>query len=170
MLPSHGNCFAVFLLSRAFRLAKPDSISDWVRNARDQSTFLAGALDLEFIVESLIRIGLAKQDGTGFLLEKALVKLAHKADFVTLSSIAHILLDRSPPNWIVDAVRFDGVALEYIPTQDLDALMWLGGDLTELLIAVGQTKLTRHEDEIRKLLGDAGERVVLSSTSLFPQA
>ncbi|MDB5991261.1 MAG: hypothetical protein JWQ10_2664 [Herbaspirillum sp.] len=123
---------------------------------------MATALDLSAVVTVLLDGGLIKIN-EGVILESRLQVLSERADRQTLLCIARVLLDCFPPSWIMNVVSNRGVALEYIPSTDLDALEWIGDDLAELLIAVAQPKMSLRDNELRKRLGDAGEYVLIES-------
>jgi len=152
----------VFLLSRALRLQQPISTAQWVDLAQTQSTFMASALNFSAVAESLINGELAKA-AERIVLEERLLALSTRADRQTLLCIARVLLERYPPSWILNAVSDGMVSSEYIPSIDLDAMEWIGDELTELLISVAQTEISTHDDALRKRLGNIGELVLMLS-------
>ncbi|HHL4083211.1 hypothetical protein [Burkholderia sola] len=63
-----------FLLIRAAHLKRPTSLDAWIAGARQLSTFMAAALDLESMANALIRAGLAKIEDR-ISIEKVLDRL-----------------------------------------------------------------------------------------------
>ncbi|HDR9808129.1 TPA: DUF3883 domain-containing protein [Burkholderia cenocepacia] len=165
MLPSRGNCHAVFLLIRAAHLKRPTSLDAWIAGARQLSTFMAAALDLESMANALIRAGLAKIEDR-ISIEKVLDRLWAEANRSTLLEIARILFQAHPPRWLESVVGEATAAIEYIPTDDFLALEWLGPDLEPLVTETGRRVTHAKDADLRKRLGDAGERVVLAAKAL----
>jgi hypothetical protein len=63
--------------------------------------------------------------------------------------------------WMDAVVSSRGVQLEYIPTDDMLAMQWLGDDLADLLIDAGRQRHATRESEFARRLGSAAEFVVL---------
>lgn len=161
MLPSRGLCHAIFVLARAAQLRTSTSVEEWLKVARRQATFAASASNLDRVAELLIRNELV-HIGDKVEVTRPLNALTEKADRATFVEIARLLLEKNPPVWLDHALIDGGIATEYIPTQDLTALQWLEEDLLRLLSDVAKKFVLRHENHIRKRLGDAGELVVLA--------
>ena len=162
MLPSRGNCHAVFLLTRAAHLKRPTSFDSWVVCACGLSTIMATALDLKSAAGVLVGGGLFRIEET-ISVAKALDRLWAEANRPTMLGIARVLFQTYPPSWLANVVSETAVATEYIPADDLRALEWLGSDLELLLMEIGWKIIQETDADLRKRLGDAGERVVLAA-------
>lgn len=123
---------------------------------------MAGALDLERVAATLVDGDLVSVDGS-IAARKQMRGLAWRADRRTLLHIARVLLETFPPSWIGNVVSKDGIAWEYIPAVDSDALEWIGEDLLALLTDVATKKLFLRDDEFRQKLGRVGELILAES-------
>jgi len=126
---------------------------------------MASSLDLLGTALLLIDAGLARIDGK-IINSRALGRLNMIADLTTLKAIARLLLGRRPPDWLRTVVVDGRLAIEFIPKQDLDAISWLGADLEAIITTVHRELYGDGDDELRKLLGDAGELAVMSAFHL----
>ncbi|WP_281662837.1 DUF3883 domain-containing protein [Paraburkholderia fungorum] len=120
---------------------------------------MAGALDLERVAATLADGDLVSVDGC-ISVQKQMRGLAWRADRRTLLHIARVLLETFPPSWIGNVVSKDGVAWEYIPAVDSDALEWIGEDLLDLLTDVATKRVLSRDEEFRQKLGRLGERIL----------
>jgi hypothetical protein len=161
MLPSHGRCIAVFLLARVAHLRVRQNVDDWIDAARSSSSFMAASVNLQQPAEALISYRLARVE-KGIQLEPALVPFTSSADRATLFGIARLLLLASPPLWLNLAVGNE-VNREYIPSWDLQELIWLEPDLDSLLLEVRMALGDRRQDDLRKELGSAAELLIMSA-------
>ncbi|PWC62121.1 hypothetical protein TSH58_25700 [Azospirillum sp. TSH58] len=162
MLPSRGRCLAVFLLVYSARLNPRLGLAEWIVAAREKSTIMAHALDLEGTAKGLVALNLARSE-PAVAPAAQLIHLNDQADFPTLVGIARVLLERAPPSWIRVAVNGSRVAREYIPASDLAALAWLGDEFDAVLIEAHQRAVAPSEEDVRKRLGDAAELIVLAA-------
>lgn len=162
VFPSQGCCHGVFLLGYTAKLKEWQSIDDWVQAARNRLTFMSKALDLDHIAKRMLSLGLAIfQDHVE--LDHSLELVLDQADKPTLQAIAKLLLKASPPSWLWFTVHEGRVAREYVPTSDLDNLVWMDPDLDTVLIDVYDTIANREENHFRKAMGDAAELFVLAA-------
>jgi hypothetical protein len=163
LIPSRGLCHAVFLLIRAAHLsARPLGFAEWVDRARRQSTFMATALDLDDVAQRLVDARLV--DLTEPLtISQRLSGLWQTADSGTFLAIARALLEACPPHWLDMVVSPAGVHLEYVPSQDLAAMEWLGAELGDLLAIAGAERLKARENEFALRIGAAAELIVLDA-------
>lgn len=162
MFPSRGCCHGVFLLSHAARLKKRHAVTDWVQAARERSTFMSKALQLDDIAQGMLDIGLAfvRDQVT---LDGSLEGLSVCADTPTLKAIARLLFKAAPPSWIWFAVRDGKVAWEYVPSRDLADLAWIEPELELMLLDAYDGMVAREDDGFRKAMGEAAELVVLAA-------
>lgn len=162
VLPSRGCCHGVFLLGHAARLKEGRSVADWTQAARERSTFMSRALQLDDIAQEMLNLGLAYcRDGVR--LANSLHGLSDCADNPTFLAIARLLLKTAPPSWIWFAVSDGQVTREYVPASDLDKLAWIGPELDQMLLDVFDSIVTREDDDFRKAMGDAAELMVLAA-------
>lgn len=162
MLPSRGKAHAVLLLCHAVRIAPRRDVGDWIYAARSYGGYVAAATDLTTPAEDLLATGLAERSDT-IALAPSLAGIAGIANGATLRYIARVLLTADPPTWLRFAVSPRRVAREYIPTEDLRALEWLGPELDGILVDVCRVVSGPRETGIRKRIGDAAEAVVMAS-------
>lgn len=162
MFPSRGCCHGVFLLGYTARLKERRSITEWEQAARERSTFMSRALQLDDIAKGMLNLGLASiQDRV--TLAGSLEGLSECADTPTLRGIARLLLKTAPPSWIWFAVRDGQVAREYVPASDLESLAWIEPELDQMLLDAFDEIVTREDDGFLKAMGDAAELMVLAA-------
>jgi hypothetical protein len=161
MIPSQGACHAVFLLTRVAHLRRCPTVADWIERARNLSTFMAGALNLERVAYWILDRRLASTSPFVATVPE-LDCMWERADRPTLVAIARLLLETEMPAWLSAAGNDDGIALEYIPQDDMTALRWLRGDLDHVLRHVYQ-KLDAEGRDFRDVIGHAAEVFVLES-------
>lgn len=162
MFPSRGCCHGVFLLSHAARVKERHSVTDWAQAARERSTFMSRALQLDEIARSMLELGLAfVRDRV--TLDGALVGLSHCADTQTLRAIARLLLKAAPPSWVWFAVRNGQVTRDYVPASDLENLAWIEPELDQMLLDAFYANVTREDDGFLKAMGEAAELFVLAA-------
>lgn len=164
-LPSRGRCHAAFLLAYSARVRDCADVSEWVLAALDKPTHMASSLDLSGTALLLIDTGLARVDGK-IINSRGMGRLNTIADLTTLKAIARLLLSRRPPDWLRTVVVEGRLATELIPSEDLDAISWLGVDLEPIITSVHRDLYGDRDDELRKLLGDAGELAIMSAFRL----
>jgi hypothetical protein len=162
MLPKHGVVQAVFLLAYAGRLVPRADVPAWAAAARGQPSFMAAAVDINACARDLIRNGLAK-DADGVCLDGSLSAFAHTFDRPTQIGISHLLLAAAPPPWLWSAVSDGAIFREYIPRDDLLDLQWLEPDLDGLLLSVRAQLEAARRDQLRKLIGDAAELMLMAA-------
>jgi hypothetical protein len=161
-LPTRGRCHAVFLLAFSARMRKCADCDAWIAAALDKPTHMAASLDLSGTANLLLDAGLAKIESF-VITERGLARLDREADLTTLKGIARLLLRHRPPDWL-RAVVIDGrFAPEFIPQQQFEAIAWLGGDLEEIVLTAHKQVYGTTDEQLRKLLGDAGELAVMSA-------
>lgn len=162
MFPSRGCCHGVFLLSHAARLKKRLAVTDWVQAARERSTFMSKALQLDDIAQGMLGLGLAfvRDQVT---LAGSLEGLSDRADTPTLKAIARLLFKAGPPSWIWFAVRDGKIAWEYVPSRDLEALAWIEPELEQMLLDAHLGMVVHEDDGFLKAMGEAAELVVLAA-------
>ncbi|MEH3036167.1 MAG: DUF3883 domain-containing protein [Sphingomonas adhaesiva] len=161
-LPSRGRCHAAFLLASVARLKKQGDVEEWLAAALSGASYMAGALDLAGTVGVLVGGGLAGCGDTVWI-RKDLARLSHVADRSSFLGIASLLLRRFPPDWIGLVVSDGEVMLDLIPPKDLSRLEWLGPDLVPLILNVHAQITAQADDDLRKLLGTAGELAVMDA-------
>ena len=162
MFPSRGCCHGVLLLGHAARLKERHSITEWVQAARERSTFMSRALQLDDIARGMLDLGLASvQDRVS--LAGSLDGLSECADAPTLRAIARLLLKKAPPSWIWFAVRDGQVTREYVPASDLENLAWIEPELDQMLLDAFDAIVTHEDDGFLKAMGDAAELMVLAA-------
>lgn len=164
MLPTHGAATGVFLLANAARYRDHETVDAWVATARDRSSFMAGAVDLEACAQDVLRLGLVDPSGS-VALHPALARLWERADRTTLVEISSLLLKLDPPPWLQSVVHEGAVSREYVPADDLRALAWLDPLLDQLLIDAAEALGQSHLDPLRAALGRAGELVVMAAAA-----
>ena len=162
MLPSHGLCHAVFLLVRVAHFRAPQTVEDWIKAARNQSTVMASALNLNYAAAALLRLGLATAEG-GVAVLPPLATLWQWADRQTLRRIAAVLLTKVRPAWLPTAVLDGLVHREYIPRTAMEELLWLGDELDLLISDAARQYVGETENNFRRTLGIAGELIVMES-------
>jgi hypothetical protein len=134
-------------------------MEEWIDGARSASSFMAASLTFQRPVEVMIAYELATLED-GVKISDVLMPFVETADRRSLFGIARLLMLASPPLWLHLAVDQE-VKREYIPAWDLDELSWLDPDLDSLLLEVASSTRQNEPDDIRKLLGDAAEMLVL---------
>lgn len=165
MLPSHGRCIAIFLLSRVAALKRRSNVEEWVSAARSSSSILAASLDLRGPAELLLSTNLARYSGSIEICTD-LAKLCDVADRATLSGIARLLLLKLPPTWLRVAAGTFSIDYDYVPADDLRELNWLAEDLTHILLDVYQNTEAFRDDQIRTWLGNTAELMVMAALRL----
>ena len=123
---------------------------------------MSRALQLDAIAEGLLKLGLAKTQGS-VSLGDGLDRLSEQADRPTLVAIARVLLQASPPSWLRFVVRNGQVIREYMPSEDLENLAWIEPELDELLLDSHEVVATREDDGFLKAMGNAAELFVFSA-------
>ena len=79
MLPSQGQCHAVFILNHTIHLRPRTNMNDWIRAARDKPAFVAQSTNLRRTAEVLIGLGLVSV-GEVLTPAKQLRAFCEKAD------------------------------------------------------------------------------------------
>ncbi|MCT9931449.1 DUF3883 domain-containing protein [Planotetraspora sp. A-T 1434] len=162
MLPRHGLTYSVLLLVRVASLAPRRSIDDWADAARAHGSYLASAIDLEASARSLAACGLVSLTDP-VLLSPRLAGIADLGATVTLQDVSRVLLAAAPPPWLRLAVSAGSVSREYIPAEDLKALLWLEPELDRILLDTYVQLDQPDQAEIRKRIGEAAELVVFAA-------
>ena len=164
-LPSHGFCLTAFLLAYSARIASSPNQEEWVKNTKSRTTIMANACNVDGAAKMLADSNLVNI-GSGIKLDKKLDKVSHRADRNSLLSIASLMLERNPPNWIRSSVINGRLILDLIPINDLRQLKWMGADLEPIILDI-KNKLSGCDDEdIREKIGYAGELAVMSALSI----
>jgi hypothetical protein len=166
MLPKHGVVYAVFLLARAARLRPRDDVAGWIDAARASGSYMATATDLAAPARFLVEVGLVGRGAEAISPAPSLLALSQTGDRETLKGIARLVLTLTPPQWLQIAITADGVARDYIPQDDLNALLWLEPDLDELLLGAYSTTTAVEQSALRKKMGDAAELMILAALAL----
>ena len=161
-LPSRGRCHAAFLLAYSARVRNCRDLNAWIAAALDKPTQMAASLDLIGTAHLLIDAGLARVDAKVLILG-GLAKLDQVADLTTFKGIAQILLVCRPPDWLRSAVIDGCLAPEYIPEGDLKVIKWLGDELEAIVVSAHKKLYGAADEELLKLIGDAGELAVMSA-------
>ena len=161
-LPSQGRCHAAFLLAYSARLKPPTTLDAWISVALDRATIMAAATDLRGTADILLAAKLATVEDS-VVVDTRLLRVSQQADHRSLAAIARLLLSRFPPGWVVSAVVDGEFRPEYVPDADLRRLAWLGPDLESIVLSVHRAITSAADDELRKLIGDAGELAVVSA-------
>lgn len=161
-LPSRGRCHATFLLAYSARVRRCVDVEGWIRAALEKPTHMAASLDLGRTAQLLIDVGLVQLEEV-VQIGTDLARLAQIADLSTLKAIARVLLVRRPPDWLRAAVVDGKLAIEFIPESDAAALEWLGDDLEPIVVAAHRQLYAERDDAFLKLLGDAGEFMVMAA-------
>ncbi|WP_328708675.1 protein NO VEIN domain-containing protein [Microbispora hainanensis] len=130
--------------------------------ARAHGSYLASAIDLKTSARTLAASGLVSLTDP-ILLSPQLAGIADLGATVTLPDVARVLLTAAPPPWLRLAVSAGSVLREYIPTEDLKALLWLEPELDEILLDAHAQLKQLDQAEIRERIGDAAELVVLAA-------
>lgn len=161
MFPSRGCCHGVFLLGHAAKQKRRHSVDEWVRAARERSTYMSMALQLNEIANGLLRLDLATIQGE-VRLGDALSGLCERADRPTFLAIARLLLQASPPSWLRFVVRDGRVTREYVPTGDFENLDWIEPELDQFLLDAYGAASAQDESFLRAM-GDVAELFVLAA-------
>ena len=161
-LPSHGRCYAAFLLAYTARLKPVHTLDGWIGATLARSTIMAAASDLPGTAQILLDSKLAVINERVMLHEK-LIQSSQRADRIALVSIASLFLKRFPPSWIAATVVRGEFLPELVPQSDLDRLAWLGSDLAPIILDVHRSIASTFEDQLQKQIGDAGELAVVSA-------
>lgn len=161
-LPSRGRCHATFLLAYSARVRRCADVVGWVRAALEKPTHMAASLDLGRTAELLIDVGLARID-EAVRIGAELARLDQIADISTLKAIARLLLVRRPPDWLHGAVVDEKLVVEFVPAHDMETLSWLGPDLEPIIVAAHRQLYAMRDDAFLKLIGDAGELIVMAA-------
>lgn len=125
---------------------------------------MAEALNLDEVAQRLVDAHLVDL-AEPLAISERLSGLWRTADNATFLAIARTLLETSPPHWLDMVVSPAGVHLEYVPSQDLAAMEWLGADLGELLAIAGASRLKDRESEFALRIGAAAELIVFEAKS-----
>ena len=161
-LPSQGRCHAAFLLAYSARLKPPITAEAWIRAALDRATIMAASTDIPGTAEILLAAKLATAEDA-VAVDGRLLRVSQQADHRSLAAIARLLLGSFPPGWIVSAVVDGEFRPEYVPDADLRRLAWLGPDLEPIVLSVHRAVTSAADDELCKLIGDAGELAIVSA-------
>lgn len=162
MIPTHGAVSGVFLLAHAARNRNHEDLDAWIRTARDKSSYMARAVDLDGYAHEILRIGLAEMSDV-LRIDRELHNLAVRADRPSFMAISSLLLMRDSPHWIAQAVRDGRVFREFIPSDALRDMEWLEPFLDQLIVEVAARLDCYHLESLREALGRAGELVVLAA-------
>ena len=161
-LPSRGRCHAAFLLAYSIRLKPAVTLEAWITAALGRSTIMAAATDIPGTAQILMAANLARVDAS-VVLDERLLRVSVRADHRSFVAIAHLLLSRFPPGWIVSAVVDGEFRPEYVPDADLQRLAWLGDDLALIVRSVHRTITSTSDAKLRRQIGDVGELAVVSA-------
>ena len=161
-LPSRGRCHAAFLLAYSIRLKPAATLEAWIAATVDRATIMAAATDITGTARILLAAELARVDAS-VVLDERLLRVSAQADRRSFVAIAHLLLSRFPPGWVVSAVVRGEFRPEYVPDADLQRLAWLGPDLAPIVLSVHRAITSASDAKVRKQIGDAGELAVVSS-------
>ena len=123
---------------------------------------MAHALDLECTAKQMVALNLVTC-GSEIHPAQVLRQFSEIADRQTLVAIAQILLNHAPPPWLRAAIDNHRVVREYIPSEDLDALAWLGEDLDTVLLRAHHNLLVLDLGSFRSRFGAAAELIVLAA-------
>jgi len=162
MLPKKGIAHAICLLSHAAVLKPRINSDDWIRSASALSASLSVTSDLRPLAEWLVQVGFAVTEDH-VVLVPSLRALSVRADRSTLLAIARLMLRASPPGWLPIAVGASGVVREYIPSRDLEALLWIDPDLDGLLMDVGAGMAVTRDNAFRERMGAAAEALLVAA-------
>jgi hypothetical protein len=162
MLPKKGIAHAICLLSHAATLKRRTDIDDWVSSASALSASLSVAADLRPPAEWLVHVGFVVAEDH-VIIAPPLKALSGRADRSTLLAIARLTLRASPPGWLPVAVGASGVVREYIPSRDLEALLWIDPDLDALLMDVGAEIAVTRENAFKERMGAAAEALLIAA-------
>lgn len=162
MLPKKGIAHAICLLSHSAVLKDRIDLDDWVCSASELSASLSVAADLRPPAEWLIQVGLVVADEI-VRLSPSLEALSGRADRSTLVAIARLALRASPPVWLTVAVGASGVVREYIPSGDLEALLWIDPELDDLLLDVRTELAATRENTFKERMGAAAEALLMAA-------
>ena len=161
-LPSRGRCHAAFLLAYSIRLKPAATLEGWIAASMDRATIMAAATDIRGTARILLAAELVSV-GDSVVLDERLLRVSQRADYRSLVAIAHLLLSRFPPAWVVSAVVNGEFRPEYVPDADLQRLAWLGSDLAPIVLSVHRVITSASDAKLRKQIGDAGELAVVSA-------
>ena len=162
MIPSHGVAYSVMLLASVAELAPRRSRDDWIRAARLHGSHLAAATNLENPATELLDCNLATL-GHSVEISPQLADLLHEPQTSLLRDIAQLILIASPPVWLLLAVSEHGVDREFIPDNQLNALLWLEPSLDEMLQLAWRQITSSADLDRAKQIGNAGELFVVAS-------
>lgn len=165
MLPKHGVVHGAFLLAYTARLNPVASLEQLIEASRSQLTFLSSATDLRTPANGLRELKLLRNEAR-IELDARLKPLSHTADERTMIGIARLLLEGFPPIWLWSAVEGGQVLREYIPSDDLDALIWLEPNLDSLLLGVHAKLEAPRQQDLIKQIGDAAEAILMAAFEL----
>ena len=157
-LPTRGFCHAVFLLAQSVRFRQRDGLEEWVRTARQMPTVMASALALEFVAKELLTLNLAT-NVRGISVSQKIHRCGYEASTDTFAGIAKCILECCPPPWLSIALVDGRLRTEFIPSESLDALSWLGDLLEPILIDVARRSV--QGEVLRQKFGLMGELVVV---------
>jgi hypothetical protein len=138
------------------------TVEAWVASAASKSTYLASAGDIAGTADILLRARLAVSDD-GVSIAPQLQRLSLQADRVTLVGIAALMLTRFPPGWLMASVVNGQFITDFVPTDDMRRLEWLGPDLGPLILSVYSSLTGKADETLRKAIGDAGELAIMSA-------
>lgn len=162
MFPSRGCCHGVFLLAYSARLKERRTLEEWVQAARQRSTIMSRALELEDIARAMVQLGFA-QIGSNVTLAGALEGLSDRADRPTLLAIARLLFKAAPPAWLAFAVSCGQVLREHIPSEELENLAWTEPEFDQLILDGFASLASSDEDGFLKAMGDAAELFIMAA-------
>lgn len=163
-LPNHGRCLAAFLLAYSTRVAPASDQLAWEKNTTTRSTIMAKASDLTGTASLLVEAHLAKI-GANVELDERLYRVSYQADRNSLLTIARLIMECYPPDWIKTAVINGRLFVELIPEDDLHQLNWIGDDLEPLILDVREKFSGTSAEDLRKKIGHAGELAIMSALS-----
>jgi hypothetical protein len=123
---------------------------------------MSRALQLDDIAEGLLRLGLVSAHGRIVLCD-ALEGLSEQADRPTLLAIARVLLRASPPSWLRFVLRDGQVAREYVPTEDLESLVWMEPELDQVLLDACGAVFEQDDEAFLKAMGNVAELFVMAA-------
>jgi len=96
-------------------------------------------------------------------MKSVLLELCETDNHATLRSIVRVVLAARLPQWLHIAVTSAGVAREYIPEDELNAMVWLEPDLDQILIDVWNDEGTGDRASLLKALDDAAEHITFAA-------
>jgi hypothetical protein len=101
-------------------------------------------------------------DGPRLMLDARLEATVRQEASKAMREIARILLLSDAPIWLFTSVSEGVVKREYIPTEHLRAMQWLGADVDQVILDAHAELHEEFDSAFRKRIGDAAEVFVLA--------